>query len=310
MWEWEHVSFPGTRATMKNVLRTFEKICGLTEKNLLININQSAKALYPIYFGGLKFNINKVMSESLLYNSQINLDTSGQITNYKSYNRFINREPLIYPSTSSTPGFFNLTFNSYITSALKCIVFAHFLPEGGGGLDCILNYFDEEFTGSVSIAHKNVSFVEITANYLQAVNQRLSVGAEVVSEIGKTSLKSKFTIAGKYIDNYHNIIISGSIGTKGTQLCLFKTLCPKISVGSIVDYMFDEKSTLASVACQWTEDVFIFRCSVDTNQYMGLNILRSIYIDENVHVNINWATFTNLVDELKVGIGLDFFIKN
>lgn len=259
---------------------------------LLTDINKHVKNIYPNYYGGLNITAKSQLSGDLDYTLHVNIDKTEWFRPYGDY---------IGKTLQNT-----MLFEHNLSNQLKCTVNAQLDQIENGTLECVLDYYEKESSHSAAIS--NVGFNNGKASFrtLHTLNNNLSAGGEVTLKSGKGNFReaTEINLAARYFDSKRKCIFSGSVGTEGVQICVFKRIDPKLFTSSIIDYELNTQKIIGSVAGQFIHDLGIIKASLDTKGRAGINLSKHLYKDD-MDIKVTLGASTDFRNLIKVGVGLD-----
>ncbi|XP_063395656.1 mitochondrial import receptor subunit TOM40 homolog 1-like [Cydia fagiglandana] len=132
--------------------------------------------------------------------------------------------------------------------------------------------FDAYFTNcTASVIAVNKDFIAL--HFLQAITDRISLGAEFVSRVQATELSSA-SAAARYMTKQYSA--SATLGSRGLDLCYAQAIAPHLTVAGMFEVGFAFRRAVATLAYEWRADEWTVRGSADSDGLVGVTLQRAL----------------------------------
>ncbi|XP_026738982.1 mitochondrial import receptor subunit TOM40 homolog [Trichoplusia ni] len=135
--------------------------------------------------------------------------------------------------------------------------------------ESIFDAYFSKFTASVIAVNREF----IALHYLQAVTDKLSLGAEIVAR-GHSAELSSASGAGRWYNEDHSV--SATLGNRGLDLCYARAIKPYLTVAAMLEVGFAIRRAVATLAYEWHTDEWTVRGSADSDGLVGATMQRSL----------------------------------
>ncbi|XP_026497881.2 mitochondrial import receptor subunit TOM40 homolog [Vanessa tameamea] len=135
--------------------------------------------------------------------------------------------------------------------------------------ESILDAYFNNFTASIITVNREF----IALHYLQAVTNKISLGAELVAR-GQAVELSSASGAARWVSDDHSV--SATLGNRGLDLCYAKAIKPFLTVAAMLEVGFAIRRAVATLAYEWHTDQWTVRSSVDSDGLVGATLQRAL----------------------------------
>ncbi|XP_061709103.1 mitochondrial import receptor subunit TOM40 homolog [Cydia pomonella] len=132
--------------------------------------------------------------------------------------------------------------------------------------------FDAYFNNcTASVIAVNRDFIAL--HYLQAITDKISLGAEFVSRVQATELSSA-SAAARFMTTEHSASVT--LGSRGLDLCYARAIAPHLTVAGMLEVGFAIRRAVATLAYEWRADEWTVRGSADSDGLVGATLQRGL----------------------------------
>ncbi|KAJ0182399.1 hypothetical protein K1T71_001768 [Dendrolimus kikuchii] len=135
--------------------------------------------------------------------------------------------------------------------------------------ESILDAYFNSFTTSIIAVNREF----IALHYLQAITEKISLGAEIVAR-GHTAELSSASCAGRWANDNHSV--SATLGNRGLDLCYARALKPYLTVAAMLEVGFAVRRAVATLAYEWRTEEWTVRASADSDGLVGATLQRAL----------------------------------
>ncbi|XP_072941338.1 mitochondrial import receptor subunit TOM40 homolog [Epargyreus clarus] len=243
-----------------------------THPGLLRYIHNAARYRLPQCFEGAcisvkqSSNSNWVMGHSLSFSS---VSPGG----YKVLLSYVDKsKPVALPyfvMEAAPGGQMSCEMRVGPTQGTRATIVAQIAEAEFYSFESIFDAYFNNFTASVIAVNREF----IALHYLQAVSERLSLGAEIVAR-GQASELSSASGAGRWATENHSL--SATLGNRGLDLCYARAIKPFLTVAAMLEVGFAIRRSVATMAYEWRTEKWTVRGSADSDGLVGATLQRAL----------------------------------
>ncbi|CAO1374245.1 unnamed protein product [Diamesa serratosioi] len=239
-------------------------------------IHKKCKDVMPVFFEGAKLMVNKGLSNHFQVSHTINLCPSTP-SGYRFGATYVGTKqygpseafPVILGDIDPS-GNLNANIIHQFSPNVRCKFASQIQQNKITAAQLTTDYRGSDFTGSLTVGNPNIlnNSGVMVGHYLQAVTNKLALGAELAYQYGPAVPGGKIAIvsaAGKYGDD--KSVWSGTVGIAGVHLCYYQKASDQLQIGVELETNFRMQEATATIGYQvdLPKADLVFRGMADTN---------------------------------------------
>ncbi|CAK1602246.1 unnamed protein product [Parnassius mnemosyne] len=245
---------------------------GAVNPGLLRHIHNAARYRLPQCFEGACVSLKQSSSNNWVFGHSLSF-SSVSPGGYKVLLSYADKEKptaLPYFVMEAAPGGqMSCEFRVGPTQATRATLVAQIANSEINSFESIIDAYFNKFTTSVIAVNREF----IALHYLQALTDRISVGAEVVAR-GRVAEVSAASAAARWAGEQHSL--SGTLGNRGLDLCYARALRPYLTAAAMLEVGFAIRKAVATLAYEWRADDWTVRGSVDSDGLVGATLQKAL----------------------------------
>ncbi|XP_013176072.1 PREDICTED: mitochondrial import receptor subunit TOM40 homolog [Papilio xuthus] len=245
---------------------------GAINPGLLRHLHNAARYRLPQCFEGACVSVKQSSASNWIFGHSLSF-SSVSPGGYKVLLSYLDKDKptdLPYFVMEAAPGGqLSCEFRVGPTQATRATVVAQIANGKFDSFESIVDAYFNSFTASVIAVNREF----IAIHYLQAITERLSLGAEVVGR-GRAPELTATSAAARWAGEEHSV--SATLGSRGLDLCYARVLRPHLTAAAMLEVGFAIRKAVATLAYEWRSDDWTVRASVDSDGLVGATLHRAL----------------------------------